>query len=64
MVLEVSFGCDKPLTVKTTMLLEVADNLYNETTIEVSGEVYQEVVSLSNISGALQEMDVENVIEG
>lgn len=62
--LEVSFGSDKPLTVKTKMLLQVADNLYNETAIQVSGEAYQEVVSLSNISRSLQEVDGEDAVEG
>lgn len=62
--LEVSFGSDKPLCVKTKMLLQVADNLYNETAIQVSGEAYQEVVSMSNISRSLQEADVEDGEEG
>lgn len=62
--LEVSFGSDKPLIVKSKMLLEVADNQYNETSIQVSGEAYQEVVSMSNISRSLQEVDVEDGVEG
>lgn len=62
--LEVCFGSDHPLVVKTRMLLQVADNLYTETAIQVSGEAYQEVVSMSNISRALQEVEVEDAIEG
>lgn len=62
--LEVSFGSDKPLNVKTKVLLQVADNLYNETAIQVSGEAYQEVVSMSNISRSLQEVDAEDGDEG
>lgn len=62
--LEVSFSSDKPLNVKTKMLLQVADNQYNETAIQVSGEAYQEVVSVSNISRSLQEVDVEDGDEG
>lgn len=62
--LEVCFGSDKPLSVKTKMLLQVADNLYNETAIQVSGEAYQEVVSMSNIRRSLQEVHVEDGIEG
>lgn len=62
--LEVCFGSDKPLNVKTKMLLQVADNLYNETAIQVSGEAYQGVVSMSNISRSLQEVDAEDGDEG
>lgn len=62
--LDVCFGSDKPLIVKTKMLLQVTDNLYNETAIQVSGEAYQEVVSMSNIGGSLQEVDVEDGVEG
>lgn len=62
--LEVSFSSDTPLIVKTKMLLQVADNLYNETAIQVSGEAYQEVVSMSNISRLVQEADVEDGDEG
>lgn len=62
--LEVSFGSDKPLNLKAKMLLQVADNQYNETAIQVSGEAYQEVVSLSNISRSLQEADLEEDEEG
>lgn len=62
--LEVSFGSDKPLNLKAKMLLQVADNQYNETAIQVSGEAYQEVVSLSNISRSLQEVDLEEDEEG
>lgn len=64
MELEVCFGSDKPLTVNTKMLLQVTDNLYNETAIQVSSEAYQEVVSLSNVSHSLQEVDVEDGVEG
>lgn len=62
--LEVCFGSDKPLIAKTKMLLQVADNLYNETAIQVSGEAYQEIVSMSNISRSLQEVDVDDGVEG
>lgn len=62
--LEVSFCSDKPLNLKAKMLLQVADNQYNETAIQVSGEAYQEVVSLSNISRSLEEADLEEDEEG
>ncbi|XP_026221932.1 hydrocephalus-inducing protein homolog [Anabas testudineus] len=56
---EVSFCSDKPRSVKATMSLQVQDNQYNSTIIQVAGEAYQEIVSL-DISGTLQEMTQED----
>lgn len=41
------------------MSLQVQDNQYNSTIIQVAGEAYQEIVSL-DISGTLQEMTQED----
>ncbi|XP_008288806.1 hydrocephalus-inducing protein homolog [Stegastes partitus] len=56
---EVCFCSDKPLSVKTQMSLQVEDNQYSNTTIQVTGEAYQELVSLDNINRSSQEMDQE-----
>ena len=56
---EVSFCSDKPLTVKAKILLQVEDNHYGTTVIRVSGEVYQEIVTLHNIKKSSQEVDDE-----
>lgn len=56
---EVSFCSDKPQNVKATMSLQVQDNLYNNTVIQVTGEAYQEIVSLDNISRLSPEMTRE-----
>lgn len=58
--LEVSFCSDKPLSVKAKMSLQVEDNQYSDTIIRVSGEAYQEIVSLYNISKSSQEIDLED----
>uniref|UniRef100_A0A3Q3MLA1 HYDIN axonemal central pair apparatus protein n=1 Tax=Mastacembelus armatus TaxID=205130 RepID=A0A3Q3MLA1_9TELE len=47
---EVSFCSDKPLIVKAKMSLQVEDNQYSNTIIQVTGEAYQEIVSIDNIS--------------
>nr|XP_046249402.1 hydrocephalus-inducing protein homolog [Scatophagus argus] len=57
---EVSFCSDKPLNVKAKMLLQVENNQYSDTVIQVVGEAYQEIVSLCNISGSSQEIDQED----
>lgn len=54
---EVSFSSDKPLNVTAKMTLQVEDNQYSNTIIQLTGETYQEIVSLDNISKSLQEMD-------
>ncbi|XP_026166304.1 hydrocephalus-inducing protein-like isoform X3 [Mastacembelus armatus] len=57
---EVSFCSDKPLIVKAKMSLQVEDNQYSNTIIQVTGEAYQEIVSIDNISQSLREMDQED----
>ncbi|XP_076588631.1 hydrocephalus-inducing protein homolog [Chaetodon auriga] len=61
---EVSFCSDKPLSVKAKMSLQVEDNQYSSTIIRVTGEAYQDIVSLDNISRSLQEIDQEDDEEG
>lgn len=56
---EISFCSDKPRSVKATVSLQVQDNQYNRTIIEVTGEAYQEIVSL-DISSPSQEMTQED----
>lgn len=58
--LEVSFCSDKPVSVKAKMSLQVEDNQYSDTIIRVSGEAYQEIVSLYNINKSSQEIDLED----
>lgn len=58
--LEVSFCSDKPLSVKAKMSVQVEDNQYSDTLIRVSGEAYQEIVSLHNINTSEQAIDVDN----
>ncbi|XP_029009061.1 hydrocephalus-inducing protein homolog isoform X2 [Betta splendens] len=50
MEFEVSFCSGKPQDVTATMSLQVQDNLYNNTIIQVTGKAYQAIVSLDNIS--------------
>ncbi|KAM8849594.1 hydrocephalus-inducing protein homolog isoform 2-T2 [Spinachia spinachia] len=57
---QVSFCSDKPLSVKAKMSLQVEDNQYGNTILHVTGEAYQEIVSLDNIRRSLQEIDQEN----
>lgn len=57
---EVTFCSDKPSSVKAKMSLQVEDNQYSNTIIQVTGEAYQETVSLDNISRSLQEIDPED----
>ncbi|XP_034542457.1 hydrocephalus-inducing protein homolog isoform X2 [Notolabrus celidotus] len=57
---DLSFCADKPLSVKAKMSLQVEDNQYSNTIITVTGEAYQEIVSLDNISRSLQETDQED----
>lgn len=61
---EVSFCSDKPLSVKAKVTLQVEGNQYSNTTIRVTGEAYQQMVSLDNISRSTEEMDVEDNEEG
>ncbi|TMS05303.1 Hydrocephalus-inducing protein-like protein [Larimichthys crocea] len=61
---EVGFCSDKPLSVKAKMSLRVEDNQYSCTTIPVTVEAYQEILSLSNISRTSQEIDQEDDVEG
>ncbi|KAI3370851.1 hypothetical protein L3Q82_007368 [Scortum barcoo] len=61
---EVCFSSDKPLSVKAKMSLQVEDNQYSSTIIQVSAVAYQEIVSLDNISRSSQELDQEDDVEG
>nr|XP_020443912.1 hydrocephalus-inducing protein-like isoform X2 [Monopterus albus] len=61
---EVIFCSDKPLNVKVKMSLQVEHNQYSNTIIQVTGEAYQEIVSIENISRSLQEMDQEDEERG
>ncbi|CAI5655386.1 unnamed protein product [Oreochromis niloticus] len=62
--IEVGFCSDKPLSVKAKMSLQVKDNQQSNTTIEVTGEAYQPIVSLDHISRSLQDIDHEDEEEG
>lgn len=62
--IEVGFCSDKPLSVKAKMSLQVKDNQQSNTTIEVTGETYQPIVSLDHISRSLQDIDHEDEKEG
>ncbi|XP_039456431.1 hydrocephalus-inducing protein homolog [Oreochromis aureus] len=62
--IEVGFCSDKPLSVKAKMSLQVKDNRQSNTTIEVTGEAYQPIVSLDHISRSLQDIDHEDEEEG
>lgn len=61
---EVSFCSDEPLSVKAKMSLQVEDNKYGNTIIQVTGEAYQEIVSLDNIRRSSQEIYEEDVERG
>lgn len=62
--IEVGFCSDKPLSVKAKMSLQVKDNQQNNTTIEVTGEAFQPIVSLDHISRSLQDIGHEDEKEG
>lgn len=62
--LEVSFCSDRLLSVKAKLSLQVEDNQYSNTIIHMSGEAYQEIVSLNNINKSSQEIDLEFDEEG
>ncbi|XP_025759455.1 hydrocephalus-inducing protein homolog isoform X1 [Oreochromis niloticus] len=62
--IEVGFCSDKPLSVKAKMSLQVKDNQQSNTTIEVTGEAYQPIISLDHISRSLQDIDHEDEEEG
>ncbi|KAM9351908.1 hydrocephalus-inducing protein homolog [Symphorus nematophorus] len=57
---EVNFCSDKPLSAEGNMSLQVKDNQYSSTRIQVTGEAYQEIVSLDNIQRSSQEIDQED----
>ncbi|XP_049580395.1 hydrocephalus-inducing protein homolog [Syngnathus scovelli] len=46
---EVTFSSNKPLKVDDKISVQVKDSLYSNTTIQVTGEAYQQLVSLENI---------------
>ncbi|KAK5867885.1 hypothetical protein PBY51_012341 [Eleginops maclovinus] len=57
---EVGFCSDNPLIVKAKISLHVEDNQYSNTVIQVTGEAYQEIVSLDNISRSSQETEEDD----
>ncbi|XP_075998117.1 hydrocephalus-inducing protein homolog [Genypterus blacodes] len=65
--LEVSFCSAKPLKVKANITLQVEDNQYSNTIIQLTGEANQEIITLENIStssqGRAPEMDGEGGYE-
>ncbi|XP_029378255.1 hydrocephalus-inducing protein homolog [Echeneis naucrates] len=58
--LEVNFCSYEPLSVKAKMTLQVEHNQYSNTIIRLTGETYQEIVSLNNIRRSSEEMDTED----
>ncbi|XP_028313928.1 hydrocephalus-inducing protein homolog [Gouania willdenowi] len=60
----VSFCSDTPQSVEATISLQVEDNQYNNTTIQVTGETYQEIVTLVNINRPQQEVDEHDEGDG
>ncbi|KAF7656194.1 hypothetical protein LDENG_00045050 [Lucifuga dentata] len=61
---EVSFCSDKPLNVKANMTLQVKDNQHSDTKIQLTGEAYQDIISLENINRSSYESDTEEDREG
>nr|XP_054593766.1 hydrocephalus-inducing protein homolog [Nothobranchius furzeri] len=61
---EVSFCSDKPMCVRASLLLQVKDNKHSNTTVQVTGEAYQEIISLNNILRSPQQTDQEEEPEG
>jgi len=61
---EVSFCSERPLSVKANITVQVKDNQYSNTSIRVTGEAYQEIVSLDNINRSMQDVDEEDEGEG
>ncbi|XP_059190373.1 hydrocephalus-inducing protein homolog [Centropristis striata] len=57
---EVSFCSEKQKSVTAEMSLQVEDNQHSNTIIQVTGEAYQQIVSLDNISRSSQEIDKED----
>lgn len=58
--LEVSFCPHKPVSVKAKMTLLVENNQFSSTIIQLTGETYQEIISLDNISRPSEELDQED----
>jgi len=56
---EVSFCSEEPTSITAEMTLQVEDNQYGKTRIQVTGEAYQEVVSLDNIGQEIDQEDEE-----
>ncbi|KAK0151856.1 Hydrocephalus-inducing [Merluccius polli] len=46
---EVSFHSEGPLSARTTMEVLVQDNQYNTTVVHLTGEAYQDLISLDNL---------------
>ncbi|XP_068458365.1 hydrocephalus-inducing protein homolog isoform X2 [Clinocottus analis] len=61
---KVSFCSDKPTSVKAKMTMQVEDNQYDNTQIQVIGKTYKKVVFLDNIRQSLQEIDQEDEERG
>ncbi|XP_034444093.1 hydrocephalus-inducing protein homolog [Hippoglossus hippoglossus] len=56
----VGFCSDEPLSVKAKLTLQVEDNQCSNTIIQVTGETYEQIVSLDNINWSSQEMDQDD----
>ncbi|XP_061578790.1 hydrocephalus-inducing protein homolog [Cololabis saira] len=54
---EISFSSDKPLTVEANVAVQVMETQYGNTTIPVTAEAYQQLVSLDHISSSAQDHD-------
>ena len=55
----VSFCSDEPVSVQAKLTLRVEDNQCSNTIIQVTGEAYQQIISLDNINTS-QEMDQDD----
>lgn len=55
--LEVSFCPHKAVSVEAKMTMQVENNQFSRTSIEVIGETYQDIISLDNISRPFEELD-------
>ncbi|XP_054633597.1 hydrocephalus-inducing protein homolog [Dunckerocampus dactyliophorus] len=61
--LEVTFSSAEPLSVADRISLRVEGNQYSNAIVEVTGEAYQDIITLDNISRPLQETDKNNDVE-
>nr|XP_057932234.1 hydrocephalus-inducing protein homolog isoform X2 [Doryrhamphus excisus] len=61
--LEVTFSSDEPLSMEEQILLRVEGNQYSNAIVQVSGETYQDIITLDNISRPLLECDKNHDVE-